>query len=185
MLKACQQPIAFILNLCIGPYIWFLAADAEQRDQALIKLLLLSGVQPAGDAPPQDEPLDLGLNLFCKDQPGHVNLSRLRQSPIIDGGAKSRTQAEAEKVEPARFKPRALLAPITDFQQHIAELADGRHRPAVFAITERRFKFADQRVRRRWLACHGVAFAAKHGANQLRCCLDGLVRDDGLCLFAR
>ena len=125
MLKACQQPIAFILNLCIGPYIRFLAADAERRDQALIKLLLLSGIQPAGDSPPQDEPLDLALNLFWKNQAGHVNLSRLRHAPIINCGAESRTQAEAEEVEPARFKPGALLAPIGDFQHDIAELANG------------------------------------------------------------
>src|SRR5205807_2616157 len=76
------------------------AARHERRGKALVQIRLLIAIEPAGDAAPEDPPLDLALHLVRELQSGGVDTTRLLDAKIVAGKAESGTKAEAAEVEP-------------------------------------------------------------------------------------
>src|SRR5262249_60284149 len=122
--QAGQQSPSLALDLSVEPTAQLLPAYAQRHLVPVEKLILLVGVQSPGHASPQDQPFDLALKLSWKRQSGHVDLARLRDSPIVGRRAEARSQAEAEEVEPAGFVFRPLLPAIRHLRQRVAELAN-------------------------------------------------------------
>src|SRR5262245_26094078 len=58
-----------------------------------VSLLIL--VQPAGDATPEDPPLDFVLNLIAEQQPARINSPSLLNTEVVARKSESGTQTES------------------------------------------------------------------------------------------
>src|SRR5271165_6508830 len=95
MLEAGEQPPAIMLQLGVQTRARLLAANAEVG-KVVSDFMLMSGTETTGDAPPQHQPIDLGLKLAGKSQSCRVNSPCLGDAAGILGIAKARPQTVAK-----------------------------------------------------------------------------------------
>ena len=90
-------------NLWVHPR-RFAHAAAELPADALRQFTLLPRTESSGDALPQDQPLDLALNVLRKREARRVDFPQLRDSPVVERAPKARTHAETSQIEPSNLE---------------------------------------------------------------------------------
>ena len=105
---------------------------SRMRREALEDVGLLIAVEAAGDAAPEDPPIDFVLHLIGERQAGGVDAARLLDAEIVAGKAEAGAQTEAAQIEPAELRaPGCVLRPSARSRNAVGQLADGGERPGV------------------------------------------------------
>src|SRR5262249_35071367 len=98
------------------------AARQEEGLNALIDIGLLIAIETAGDAAPEDPPVDLALHLIAMHQARCVDTARLLDAEIVSGISEAGAQTEPGEIEPPHFERRTLLPPIRCGQKRVGHL---------------------------------------------------------------
>src|SRR4029453_15857215 len=159
--KGSEEPPGFTLDLRIDAGSLALS-QPELTSHPLRELALLSGAEAGCDALPDHQPLDLVLGLPGETEAPGVNLSQLRNAPLVEHAAKTGARAEAGQVQPSHFVSGADSTSCVDVEKHVCERPDDRKRPGELAVPDERFQFARQCFRR----VGGTGF--EHGADHRR-----------------
>ncbi len=112
----------------------------QEGQQALHDIDLLVAIQPAGEAAPEDPPVDFVLGLIGELRPRRVNAADLFDAEFVADIAEAGTQAEAAEIQPADFMRGAAFAVFDLFEEDVGQTARDIHRPGVAAEAESGFE---------------------------------------------
>ena len=110
---------------------FFARPGNQERQQALHDVDLLIAIQAAGEASPEDPPIDLVLRLIAELRARRVDAPHLLDAVFVADIAEAGAQAEAAEIQPANFVRRAAFAVFDLFEEDVGQAARDIDRPGV------------------------------------------------------